>query len=163
MSQSETAFSGGLNLVPLHYAQLDGLAGAGYLISYAGGSLIVNIIIWILYFGYFLHQKKGNVDEAFDCLPNWHVEKLWFPGLMAGLLYSLGNLSAIMAVTYLGQGTGFSFCQMLLFVSGLWTVLYFKEIRGTEQISKWFMSAFVAVTGIIWLSYEHVGGSGGHR
>ena len=154
---------GGMNLVPLHYAQLDGLAGAGYLISYAGGALIVNTLMWILYFGYYLHQRKGNVDEALECLPSWHIAELWFPGLMAGLLYSLGNFTAILAVTYLGQGTGFSFCQMQLFVSGLWGVFYFREIKGSEQISKWFMSATVAVIGIIWLSYEHVGGSVAHR
>jgi glucose uptake protein GlcU len=96
-------------------------------------------------------------------LPKWHLKELWFPGLMAGLLYSLGNFSAILAVTYLGHGTGFSFCQMQLFVSGLWGVFYFKEIRGTATITKWFASAFVAVFGIVYLSYQHEGASGGHR
>ena len=155
---------GGMNLIPLHFAQQqEGLSGAGYVISYAGGSLIVNTIMWILYFAYYLHQKKGSMEEAFECMPSWHLAQLWQQGLAAGLLYSLGNFTAILAVTFLGQGTGFSFCQMQLFVSGLWGVFYFREIKGTEIIVKWFASAFIAVTGIIWLSYEHVGGTAGHR
>jgi glucose uptake protein GlcU len=153
---------GGMNLIPLHFAQLSGVSGAGYLISYGGGALIVNTILWVLFFAYYVYQKK-SIREAVMCLPKWHVAELWAPGLMAGLLYSLGNFSSILAVTYLGQGTGFSFCQMQLFVSGLWGVFYFHEIKGTQTIMKWFASAFVAVTGIICLSYEHVGGTMGHR
>lgn len=53
--------------------------------------------------------------------------------------------------------------MMQLFVSGLWGVFYFREIKGTETIAKWFLSAAIAVAGIIWLSYEHEGGAIGHR
>lgn len=155
---------GGMNLIPLHFAlRDDGLTGAGYLISYATGALIVNTGIWLLLYLYYVYQKKGQWQEALEALPKWHLKELWFPGLMAGLLYSLGNFSAILAVTYLGHGTGFSFCQMQLFVSGLWGVFYFKEIRGTATITKWFASAFVAVFGIIYLSYQHEAATGGHR
>jgi glucose uptake protein GlcU len=155
---------GGMNLIPLHYALRDhGLTGAGYLISYATGALIVNTGIWLLLYLYYVYQKKGQWQEALEALPKWHLKELWFPGLMAGLLYSLGNFSAILAVTYLGHGTGFSFCQMQLFISGIWGIFYFKEIRGTATITKWFASAFVAVFGIVYLSYQHEGASGGHR
>lgn len=154
---------GGMNLVPMHYAfRDDGLTGASYLISYGGGSLIVNIGIWIILYAYYLYQKKGRWKEAAECLPNWHFAELWYPGLMAGLLYSLGNFSSILSVTYLGQAMGFSVCQMQLFVSGLWGVFYFHEIKGRETIAKWFLSAGVAVAGIVWLSYEHEGGVVGH-
>jgi glucose uptake protein GlcU len=102
-------------------------------------------------------------SEALDALPKFHLEHLLKPGLLAGLLYSIGNFASILAVTHLGQSTGFSFCMMQLFVSGLWGVLYFREIRGFETIAKWFLSAAVAVVGIIWLSYEHEGESLGHR
>jgi len=106
-----------------------------------------------------MHQKKGNWEEVKAALPKWHIEHLWKAGLAAGLLYSIGNFSALLAVTYLGQGVGFSFCQLQLLVSGLWGVFYFKEIKGQERIAKWFMSAAVAVLGIICLSYQHEGGS----
>jgi hypothetical protein len=148
----------------MHYAQRDdSLKGASYLISYACGAMIVNAAIFVLLFLYYLYQCNGHVQDAVEALPKCHFQHLWFPGLCTGLLYSLGNFCSILAVTYLGQGTGFSFCQMNLFVSGLWAVFYFHEIQGAECITKWFISAAVAVTGIIWLSYEHEeGGAIGH-
>lgn len=165
---------GGLNLVPLHYAmQYDGLSGAGYLISYATGAFIVNVLLWVFLFVYILHQKRGSLKDTLDALPKWHLDQLLGPGLLAGLLYSIGNFSAMISVAILGQAVGFgtycyrvvdscvqpfssfhtAFCQMQLFVSGLWGVFVFKEIKGT--VLPWFLSAGVAVIGIIWLSYEH--------
>lgn len=153
---------GGMNLVPLHYARQAGFSGAGYLISYAGGSMIVNTLIWVILWIYYLY-RTNDCTEALRCLPRWHWKETRFPGILAGLLYSVGNFSAILAVTYLGQGTGYSFCQMQLLVGGLWGVFYFHEIQGTESILKWFGSALIALFGIFWLSYEHVGQSSGHR
>ena len=153
---------GGMNLIPLHLARREtGMSGASYLISYAGGAFLVNVLLWIILFSYRWYQHRWDVQAALECLPNWHVKELWKPGLFAGLLYSLGNFASIIAVSYLGQGTGFSFCQMQLFVSGLWGVFWFKEIKGSETIFKWFLSAAVAVVGIVWLSYEHEG-TGAH-
>jgi len=147
---------GGLNLIPLHYAQRDsGMSGASYLISYATGSLIVCVWIWIGLFIYHYLNNQQNVQEALDHLPAWHVRELGIPGVLAGLFYSVGNFCSILAVAYLGQGVGFSFCQGQLLVSGLWGVFYFKEIQGRETIIKWFGSAIVTVIGIIWLSAMH--------
>eukprot|EP00977_Amphora_coffeiformis_P027653 scaffold34629_cov154-Amphora_coffeaeformis.AAC.4 len=97
---------GGCNMIPLHYAIRDhGLSGADYLISFATGSLIVNTTLWILLFLYYLHQRKGVLSEAVDALPKFYLRQLGIPGLIAGLLYSLGNFSSILAVAYLGQAT----------------------------------------------------------
>ena len=154
---------GGLNLIPLHCAQRDlGLTGAAYLISYASGSMMVCIAIWMGLFLYHLIDKHYCLKDALEALPKWHVQELGIPGMLAGLFYSFGNFCSILAVSYLGQGVGFSFCQGQLLVSGLWGIFYFKEIRGRETITKWFASACVAVLGIISLSYQR-GGSGGHR
>ena len=58
----------------------------------------------------------------------------------------------------------FKFGFSLSWHSGLWGVFFFREIKGREIITKWFLSAAVAVIGIIGLSYEHEGGAGmGHR
>lgn len=155
---------GGLNLIPVHYARRDdGMTGAAFLVSFATGSLIVNTVLWLMLIGYHMHHKKGNWEEVKAVLPKWHFEQLWRVGLTAGLLYSVGNFSALLAVTYLGQGVGFSFCQLQLLVSGLWGVFYFKEIKGKDRIMKWFMSAGVAVVGIICLSFQHEGESAHRR
>jgi glucose uptake protein GlcU len=154
---------GGCNMIPLHYAiRDDGLSGADYLISFATGSLLVNVIMWAALFAYHWHNRKGDFVEALEALPKFHLRELGVPGLMAGLLYSIGNFSSIIAVAYLGQATGFTFCQMQLFVSGLWGVFIFQEIQGFEIVTKWFTAAMIAVAGIIWLSYEHEGEAIGH-
>ena len=153
---------GGLNLVPLHYAQRDlGLSGAGYLISYGTGSMIVCISIWIGLFSYYFRQH-GNVEDALNALPAFNLKELGLHGLLAGLLYSIGNFCSILSVAYLGQAVGYSACQAQLLISGMWGVFYFKEIKGEETITKWFASAVIAFVGIIWLGYEHEGG-GVHR
>eukprot|EP00934_Nitzschia_sp_Nitz4_P006757 Nitzschia sp. Nitz4//scaffold88_size82704//45204//46496//NITZ4_005296-RA/size82704-processed-gene-0.52-mRNA-1//1//CDS//3329559506//6747//frame0 len=149
---------GGMNLIPLHYAQRDpAFRGAGYVVSYAGGSMIVCMLIWAGLFVFHYIKRDYQVQEALDQLPAWHVRELGLPGVLAGIFYSIGNFCSILAVTYLGQGVGFSFCQGQLFVSGLWGVFYFGEIQGQETITKWFASAAVTIVGIIWLSYQHEG------
>lgn len=153
---------GGLNLIPLHYAQRDyGMGGASYLISYASGSMIVCLAIWAVLFIYHYVQRDYSISAAIDQLPPWHIQELGLPGALAGLFYSIGNFCSILAVAYLGQGVGFSFCQGQLLVSGLWGVFYFQEISGKETIIKWFASAVVTIVGIVSLSYQHQGGGSG--
>jgi len=155
-------FWGANNLIPLHYAAKEGFGGASYLISYATGSLLVNIALWLFYFMYYVYEKKCSIHEAYESLPSFYVKELGGAGLLAGLLYSTGNFASIMAVTYLGQGVGYSCCQTSILVSGLWGIFYFKEITGRRTIAKWLLSAIVTVVGIIWLSYEHQSGTPAH-
>ena len=147
---------GGLNLIPLHYARKDGFGGAAYLVSYACGSMIVNTGMWILYWLYFLQRRGFNLREATNSLPNFHLDQLWKAGFLAGTLYSIANFGSILAVTYLGQGVGFSLCQVQILVSGLWGILYFQEITGRETITKWLISASITVCGILWLTYQKI-------
>lgn len=109
---------GGLNLIPLHFAKREGFGGAAYLVSYAVGSMIVNTMIWVVLFLFQLHKHRYNFRDAVDSLPDFHLDKLWAPGFLAGSLYSIANFGSILAVTYLGQGVGFSLCQVQILVSG---------------------------------------------
>jgi hypothetical protein len=88
------------------------------------------------------------------------LRKLWFPGLCAGLLLSIAIFGSILAVTYLGQGVGNSLVQTKILISGLWGICWYKEITERPAILKWFLSAAVTISGVIWLSLEHK--SGGH-
>lgn len=146
---------GGLNLIPMHIASKQGFKGASYLISYATGSMIVNVVMWVVYFLYTLYQKRGSMPDAMAAFPKFHFKVLWLPGLLSGCLYSIANFAAILSVTYLGQGVGMSMCQGQLLVSGLWGIFYYGEIKGRTVIIKWFLSALVAVAGILLLSHEH--------
>jgi glucose uptake protein GlcU len=146
---------GGMNLIPLHYAkERERLSGASYVVSFAGGALIVNSAMFGLLVLYHVAVDKDSWATAIGRLPKWHVREMGGRGLLAGLLYSVGNFASIVAVTYLGQGTGYSACQMQLLVSGLWGVFYFREIKSTPTIVKWFLSAATALVGVLWLAYE---------
>lgn len=150
----------GSSLIPLHYAKKDGFGGATYMISYACGSMIANGVLWLLFFLYYLHQSGGGINLAWEKMPDWHLRKLWFPGLCAGLLLSIAIFGSILAVTYLGQGVGNSLVQTKILISGLWGICWYKEITERPAILKWFLSAAVTISGVIWLSFEHK--SGGH-
>lgn len=145
---------GGTNLVPLHFASQEGFGGPSYVISFACGSLVITIHLWILRFGYELY-RLGELGAAYNALPSFHIRQMWFQGMLSGLLYSLGNFMSIISVTYLGLGVGYSFTQFSMLVSGLWGIFKFGEIKGRDRITNWFFSAVTAVMGILWLCYEH--------
>lgn len=148
---------GGTNMIPLHYASLEGYGGAGYTISFAIGASLVTLSMWLLRFLYHVYRTRGSFRKAYEALPSFHLREMWWSGFLSGSLYSLGNFCSILAVTYLGQGVGYSFTQMSMLVSGLWGIFFFKEIKGADLIVRWILAAAVTICGIIWLSYEHEG------
>lgn len=148
---------GGMAMVPMYYARVQGCFGAGYLISYACGSFIVTILMWIIRYLYNLYQTNGKYKDAYKNLPSFHLRQMWFCGLLSGFLYSLGNFCSIITVTILGQGVGYSLVQTSMLISGLWGIFYFGEVNDTERKMKWIFSSVITIVGILWLSYEHQG------
>lgn len=146
---------GGTNMIPLHFAAHDGYGGPSYVISFACGSVIVTVWIWVMRFLFELHRLDCSASKAYHALPSFYFQQMWLPGALSGLLYSSGNFMCIISVTYLGQGVGYSFTQTSMLISGLWGIFFFKEIEGRERILKWLFSALIAVAGILGLSYEH--------
>lgn len=118
----------GSSMIPLHYAKMEGYAGANYYLSFAIGALIVNILFWVLQFLVLVLSECKRLEMADDNnmttvlrrammkLPEWHVRQLWFPGISAGILLSIAIFNSILAVTYLGQGVGNSIVQAKIFV-----------------------------------------------
>lgn len=146
---------GGTNMIPLHYAAHAGYGGPSYVISFACGSMIVVAGCWALRYLWELYRLEGAVVKAYHALPSFYVRQIGLPCGLSGTLYSGGNFLCIIAVTYLGQGVGYSFVQASMLVSGLWGIFRFKEIEGRGRIINWLLSACVAIVGILWLSYEH--------
>jgi hypothetical protein len=134
-----------------------GFHGAGYLISYSTGSMLVTIVMWLLRYLYNLYCWDFDRIQAYNALPSIHFRELWLAGLLSGGLYSLGNLCTILAVTSLGQGVGYSFVQTSMLVSGVWGIFFFGEVQGFNRILKWLLSSVITIAGILWLSYEHQG------
>jgi len=148
---------GGTSLIPLHYAKAKGFGGASYVISFACGSAIVLVVVWILRYLFNMHRLSWSHRDAYAALPPFHLREMWLPGFLSGTLYSIGNFSSIIATTHLGQGVGYSVCQSAMLVSGIWGIFWFGEVKGAAAIGKWFAAASVTLIGILWLSYEHKG------
>lgn len=145
---------GSCKYIPMHYTGKKSLEGAGYLISYSFGSMIVVTITWALRYLYNVHHFQGNYSKAFRALPPFYFQHLCIPGLAAGMLWSFANFCSILAVSALGQGVGYTFVQSSMLVSGLWGILY-GEIKGSDRIMKWFISSVITIFGISLVSYEH--------
>lgn len=50
--------------------------------------------------------KLKSPVKAYKALPSFHLRLMWLPGAAAGILWSIGNIGAIVAVERLGQGVG---------------------------------------------------------
>ena len=80
----------GSSLVPLHYAKKQGFGGAKYMISFATGAVLSNILVWMVYF-VFLWVKTSAASmpgsslwQTYSALPSWHVRQLLAPGFISG-------------------------------------------------------------------------------
>jgi len=142
---------GGSALVPMHYSSAGGLQ---YVTSFGIGAIIVTAIFWILLFIYHATQN-GSLELGRKCLPSMHLKALLVPGIIAGTLWSIGNIGAILSVTYLGQSIGFSIVQCQMIVSGLWGIVWFGEIQGIKAVIGWMASALLTLVSIILLGREH--------
>lgn len=144
---------GGSIMVPMKWAP-PGCSGMGYVISFGIGASIVTLLLWVLRFWSNFSRMRSAVS-AYQALPSLHIRTMWLAGGTSGLLWSIGNFGSMISVQHLGEGVGYSVVQAAMLVSGLWGIFYFREIKGTVTISKWFFSASITVCGIILLSYEH--------
>mmetsp|Transcript_11472 Transcript_11472/g.17305 ORF Transcript_11472/g.17305 Transcript_11472/m.17305 type:complete len:438 (+) Transcript_11472:74-1387(+) len=145
---------GGSIMVPMHYAP-EGTGGLGYVISFAVGSALINLFMWICRYFYNVYLLKGSIVGGYNALPSFHFQVMWRPGMIAGVTWSIGNIASILSVEYLGEGVGYSVVQSAMLISGLWGIFWFKEIRGTATVAKWLVAACITVLSIILLSYEH--------
>jgi len=148
---------GSTYMIPMHYAKAEGISGAGFLLSFGCGSMLVTIYMWFLLYLFHSARLHGKFQKAYQSMPSLHLRQMALPGFLSGILYSLGNFCSIIAISHLGQGVGFSFVQLSMLVSGLWGIFYFEEITEKDQILNWLISALVAISGILWLSFEHNG------
>jgi hypothetical protein len=111
----------GSSLIPLHYAKQHGYGGANYMISFAGGSLVANTGVWMLYAAFLLYSlpstpASGLRSAWWSSLPPWHVRELGGPGCAAGVLLTIAMFGSILSVTYLGQGIGNSVIQSKILI-----------------------------------------------
>jgi len=146
---------GATTLVPLHYAGED-MKGLNYVFSFGVGAVVMTLFLWVARFYCNYVSAKRDVLLAWQAMPPIHFEIMAVPGSTSGLLWSIGNMAAILAATHLGQGVGISLTQSSMLVTGLWGICWFKEITNPIAIRGWLASACLALSGILLLSYNHV-------
>ena len=93
-------------------------SGLAYLPSMGIGILIVAVPVHTLYF---LARRKR---------PQFMPRVAALPGMATGVLWAIGNACAIIAGEALGNAIGYPLTQTALLVAQVWSVVYFKEIRG---------------------------------
>ena len=153
----------GSSLIPMHYAKRHGFGGVHYMLSYAVGAFISNLVLWLIYYVVLFSRLsslevswRSRLLQAATEMPKPHLQQLWKPGLCAGLLLTIAMFGSILSVTYLGQGIGNSVIQAKIMVSGMWGIFFYKEVTDPKAIRNWFLSASVSVGAIIWLSRERI-------
>ena len=144
----------GSSLIPMHFAKAHGCFGFSFILSFGSGSLAANIALWVLYLIYVQNTEGTTLMGAWAMMPPLYLKELWFRGLLAGILITVAMFSSIVAISFLGQGVGNSLVQTKILISGLWGIFWFKEVKDTRAIAKWFGSAALCVASILWLSYE---------
>ena len=142
-------------MLPLHYAPPNTTQGVGYSMSFGIAAVLVVGLFWILRLCY-LSLKSSSICKGYKRLPSFHIRVMWRAGLTSGLLYSLGNLFGIVSIQHLGNFMGYSLNQSSMIISGLWGLLYYKEIPGLMNMIGFFISSLVVFVGILLMGREHI-------
>jgi hypothetical protein len=141
---------GGSVMVPLTIAKnnFHFKGGPEFVISFAIGAVIVNVVLWMGYCSVRRFYLK------LSWFPETDFRVLALPGSIAGILWSIGNFCSIYAVLYLGQGLGYGMVQLNQLVAGLWGILWYREIKRWN-ILWWSLSALVACGGVVLVTLMH--------
>jgi glucose uptake protein GlcU len=134
---------GGSNLVPSHYAPYHGIE---FTISFATGAAIANVALVLVYICLAKLVWKSP-------LPSPQFRVMMLPGFLSGTLWSIGNFCSLAAVAAMGQGIGNALIQSSVIVSGLWGILWYREMTGLPVLF-WSGWMFVCVAGIVGLAIE---------
>ena len=132
---SINGITAGSMFVPIHYLRPE-IRGIPYSISFGTGALTVNISLWLLRYTYNLFSLR-SFKGAYEKLPPFHFRAMWKSGFLSGFLWSIGSISSIVAVTFLGQGIGYSVIQSSMIISGLWGIFWYQEVTEYKAKLKW--------------------------
>lgn len=141
-------------MIPLHYAPPHSTQGIGYSMSFGIAAMIVVLFAWLLRWIICAVQCR-SVKDGYQSLPSFYFKDMLRPGMLAGLLYSIGNLSGIVSIQKLGNFMGYSLNQSSMIVSGLWGIIYYKEIPGFKNIVGFILSSVIVFVGILLMGRDH--------
>ena len=73
--------------------------------------------------------------------------------LLSGIIWSLGNLLGVIAVSLIGLSKGFPITQSAVLIAVLWGLFYFKEITQQKQRMQVLVGAIILLIGVIILGF----------
>ncbi|KAL2641894.1 hypothetical protein R1flu_009481 [Riccia fluitans] len=134
---------GGLIMIPLT-REKPYLQGIPYLPSFAiGVAIFAPIVVAIPY-----------VTRSEKQWPNLAPGAAALPGIVAGIVWNIGNVLSIIAITQISYSIAYPIFQCGIFVAGLWGMLLFEEISGTSATSFW-ISGLLIIVGVALLAFAH--------
>jgi len=136
------SLTNGSMLAPIHFAPPEA-QGINFIISFGIGVLSVTPLFSVIYYMILFREKTP---------PQWKPKILLLPGLIAGLVWNIGNWASIYATAYLGYTVGFPLSQCALLISMFWGIVLFKEITGWKRLLLLIVSSIVLVGGAIVLA-----------
>ena len=120
----------GSQLVPLKIGKVE---PSDFFFSSTMGIFIIGMIIFLL--------KRAQIEK-----------KAVRMSLFSGIIWNVGNLLSIIAVSLIGIAKSIPLTQLALLVAVLWGVFYFKEVRSRKDILQVLIGAFVLLAGVVVLS-----------
>ncbi|GMT23690.1 hypothetical protein PFISCL1PPCAC_14987, partial [Pristionchus fissidentatus] len=129
-------------LVAQHNAGVPNLSPhhGAYTLSFAVGSIITSIVIFIGYSVLRRNKPFINVEIA-------------VPALLGGVLYGIATSTLFVSLEHLNQVIAFPICSMSPgIVTTLWAVLFYKEIEGKFNFSTLAVAYLVTFAGIICIA-----------
>jgi len=138
--------STGSIMVPLHYAPPEA-QGVQFVISFACGALTVSIIFYTVY---------GTIRALLgysEPFPSFHFRAIAVPAFCTGLLWTTGYFCGLYSTLYLGNAIGNSSVQGQIVVSGMWGILYYREVTDRRKIALFFMSMLLTLGGVVLLAF----------
>jgi len=64
----------------------------------------------------------------------WHWKTCLVPGLLAGLVWNIGNVASLYAIQSIGYGVAYPIMQSSLIVANLWGIFVWKEVTEKRVI-----------------------------
>ena len=120
--------------------------GFSFVTSFGVSVAIVTALVWVCY----LTVAVYGLGHRW---PSLQPRVMFFPGMIAGLAWSTGNIASILAVTHLGEALGYSACQASLVVSGLWGIVFFREVDGCDALI-WMCFALLCAASLVMLGMQ---------
>lgn len=107
-----------------------------------------------IWFGSFLGYAVYTIVHAVRGIGMPSVPlRAMLPAILCGLLWAFAGAGTMVAVEELGYSVGFPLCLNGAFlVNILWSVLYFKEVRGRRDLQLFVVAAVLDVAGSVMIA-----------